>query len=131
MKKRNAFTLIELMLVVIIIGVLASLVMPRLAGRAEKARRAAASADIDANIPSALDLYDMDTGSYPSRLEDLLEKPAGVDNWDGPYVKKLSKDPWGNDYIYRSPGEHSRDYDLSSAGKDGIAGTGDDVVNWE
>lgn len=129
--KKTAFTLIELMLVVVILGVLASLVVPRLAGRAEKARRSAAKADVMANIPSALDLFDMDVGKFPANLEELVKSPAGVNNWDGPYIKRIPKDPWGNDYEYRSPGEHSKDYDLSSKGKDGIAGTDDDIKSWE
>jgi general secretion pathway protein G len=127
---RKAFTLIELMLVVIIIGVLASLVVPRLAGRAEKARRVAAKADVAANIPSALDLYEMDMGEYPPRLEDLIQSP-GSENWDGPYLKKLPKDPWGAEYYYKYPGDHALDYDLASKGKDRTLGTEDDVTNWE
>ena len=127
---KRAFTLIELMLVVIIVGVLASLVVPRLAGKAEKARKAAAKADIEANIPSALDLYEMDMGEYPQRMEDLLQNPGG-DSWDGPYLKKMPKDPWGKEYYYKTPGDHGFDYDLASKGRDGTLGSDDDVTNWE
>lgn len=130
-KWRIGFTLIELMLVVIIIGVLVSLVVPRLAGRAERARRVAAKADIESNIPAALDLYEMDIGEYPQRLEDLLEDSSGEKNWSGPYLKKLPKDPWGRDYYYKYPGEHGVDYDLASKGRDGVLGTEDDITNWE
>ncbi|MCQ9206098.1 MAG: type II secretion system major pseudopilin GspG [Omnitrophica bacterium] len=127
---KKSFTLVELMLVVIIIGILTSLLVPRIAGRTEKAKRMAAKADIEANIPAALDLYEMDIGGYPRQLEDLIQNP-GIDGWDGPYLKKLSKDPWGREYDYRFPGEHGFDYDLSSRAKDGTAGNDDDITNWE
>ncbi len=136
-KHNNAFTLIELMLVVIIIGVLAAMVVPRLAGRSEQAREAAAQADIEANIATALDLYELDNGQYPTTeqgLNALIKKPTSSplpDNWRGPYLKKEPLDPWGKHYTYRYPGEHNiEDYDLASWGKDGFEGGGDDVVNW-
>jgi general secretion pathway protein G len=128
---KKAFTLIELMLVVIIIGLLASAVVPRLAGRAERARRITAKADVEANISSALDLYEIDVGEYPKSLQDLLTNSSGVSNWNGPYLKKMPKDPWGRDYHYKYPGEHNTDYDLASAGKDGILGSEDDITNWQ
>lgn len=127
---KKAFTMIELMLVLIIIGVLASLVVPRLAGRAEKAREIAAKADIEINIPSALDLYEMDLGKYPSKLEDLVSDTSDLVGWTGPYLKKLPKDPWGNPYHYKTPGEHNQDYDLASKGRDGALGGDDDITNW-
>lgn len=129
-KKRNAFTLVELLLVVVIIGVLVAMVMPRLAGRTEQARAAAAKADIEANIASALDLYEIDNGKYPESLEALMEKKEDVKGWKGPYLKKKPIDPWGNPYAYKVPGAHG-DYDLYSYGKDGVEGGGDDVTNWE
>lgn len=138
MNNKKAFTLIELMLVVIIIGVLSALVVPRLAGRSEEARQAAAKADIESNIAMALDLYELDNGQYPTTeqgLAALMTKPASSPvalNWKGPYLKKEPKDPWGKPYIYKSPGEHNTgDYDLTSWGKDGVEGGGDDVFNWE
>ncbi len=138
MKSNKAFTLIELMLVVIIIGVLAAMAIPRLAGRSEQARQAAAQADIEANIATALDLYELDNGQYPTTeqgLAALKTKPTSSpisEGWNGPYLKKMPKDPWGKPYIYKSPGEHNiGDYDLASWGRDGVEGGGDDAVNWE
>ncbi|MDD5617727.1 MAG: type II secretion system major pseudopilin GspG [Candidatus Omnitrophica bacterium] len=138
MKNKNAFTLIELMLVVIIIGVLAAMVMPRLAGRSEQAKEAAAKADIEANMAIALDLYELDNGQYPTTeqgLAALARKPTSApipDNWKKPYLKKEPLDPWGRPYIYKCPGEYNtEEYDLASWGKDGLEGGGDDVVNWQ
>lgn len=122
MQKAKAFTLVELMLVVIIVGILASMVMPKLTGRAERARRAAAKADLEANIPSALDLYEMDHGQYPQSLESLTE----TDESGGPYLKKIPKDPWNNTYHYQRLDAVS--YKLSSLGRDGIEGNDDDII---
>ncbi|MFH1777964.1 MAG: type II secretion system major pseudopilin GspG [Candidatus Omnitrophota bacterium] len=134
----RSFTLIELMLVVMIISVLAALVVPNLAGRAEHARRSAAQADIMSNIPLALDLYELDNGFYPTSeqgLNALCEKPTTSPvplNWNGPYIKKMPKDPWKSEYVYVLPGVHNTDsYDLYSLGKDRAEGGGDDVTNWE
>jgi len=136
--KKSGFTLIELMLVVIIIGTLAALVIPRLAGRAEQARTTAAQADILSNIPMALDLYELDNGAYPTTQQGLLAlveqttTPPLPKNWNGPYLKKKPVDPWGNDYRYSCPGTHNtEDYDLYSLGKDGTEGGDDDIGNWE
>jgi len=130
----KGFTLIELMLVVVIIGALVAMVMPRLTGRGEQARVAAASADINANIATALKLYELDNGNFPSTSEGLaalLVKPSSAKNWNGPYLERKPLDPWGKEYEYKFPGEHRKtDYDLSSLGKDGIE-SADDVTNWE
>ncbi len=134
--KKSGFTLIELMLVVIIIGILVSMVVPRLAGRSEQARKAAANADINANISTALDVYELDNGQYPTTeqgLKSLVTKPDTSPvptNWNGPYIKKIPLDPWGRAYTYKSPGDHNQDYDLYSLGHDGIE-SADDVTNWQ
>lgn len=129
---RAGFTLIELMLVVIILGVLVAMVVPRLTGRSEEARRSVAQADIDANISLALDLYELDNGTYPQTLQELLTQSGSAVNWRGPYLKRKPVDPWGNSYLYKFPGQHNLDgYDLYSPGRDTKEGGNDDVTNWE
>ncbi|MBU0634196.1 MAG: type II secretion system major pseudopilin GspG [Candidatus Omnitrophica bacterium] len=133
-EKGKGFTLIELMLVVIIISALAAMVLPRLAGRSEQARIAAARADVRANIATALKLYELDNGKFPATSEGLnalLTKPASAGNWNGPYIEKEPLDPWNRMYEYKSPGEHRpQDYDLYSLGQDGQEGN-DDISNWD
>jgi len=131
--KKRAFTLIELMLVVIIIGVLAAMVMPRLVGRSEQARIATAKADIESNIALALDMFELDNGRFPTSEEGiaaLRSNPSSLAKWKGPYLKKEAKDPWARAYIYKSPGTHNSDYDLYSSGPNGIEGDSDDIGNW-
>lgn len=132
--KKNAFTLVELMLVVIIIGVLAAMVIPRLTGRSEEARKGVAKADVELNIATALKMYELDNGAFPSTeegLDALISAPSSAKNWKGPYLDKKPLDPWGNPYHYKSPGTHRKDYDLYSSGRDGAEGNEDDVNNWE
>ena len=134
-KNQKGFTLIELMLVVIIIGALTAMVMPRLAGRTEQAKISAAQADVSANIATALKLYELDNGRYPSTedggLQALFTKPGNATNWNGPYLEKKPLDPWGKEYQYRAPGSHrTYDYDLFSLGHDGQE-SDDDVTNWQ
>ncbi len=138
LRDNRGFTLIEIMVVVIILGILASIIVPRLTGRTEQARITKAKVDIK-NIESALELFKLDNGFYPSTeqgLEALVEKPTIgriPKNWkEGGYLKKLPIDPWGNEYVYLSPGEHG-DFDLYSLGADGReGGTGGDadIGNW-
>lgn len=130
MSCKKSFTLIELILVVIIIGALAAMIMPRLTGRSEQAKIVIAKTDITANIAMALDLYELDNGRYPGSLQMLLVNPGGLNNWNGPYIKKKPIDPWGNEYQYKYPQSKGRDYDLYSLGSDGIE-SNDDITNWE
>jgi len=130
---KRGFTLIEIMLVVIIIGALVAMVAPRLTGRAEQARVTAAKADIQVNIATALKLYELDNGRFPTTeegLDALLNKPASATNWNGPYLEKKPLDPWGRSYQYKFPGQHRADYDLYSLGPDGVE-SADDIKNWE
>ena len=136
---RAGFTLIEVLVVVVILGILAAVIVPRIMGRPEEARRTKAAVDIKA-IETALNLYKIDNGSYPTTeqgLEALVSKPETGDvprNWrEGGYLDKIPGDPWGNEYVYLSPGEHG-DFDLSSYGADGEQGGEGkyaDVNNWE
>lgn len=132
---RSAFTLIEMLLVLVILSALAAVLVPRLAGRAEQARVTAAETDIR-NLGLALDAFEIDVGRYPTteeNLDALLEEPPGVTGWRQPYVSSRSGllDPWGNPYIYSYPGQFNRyGYDLNSFGPDGREGTDDDIANW-
>ncbi len=129
--RRHAFTLVEMLLVVTIIGILAALVSPRIAGTGERARQTAARADINGGIKSALGAYEVDNGFYPKSLQDLLVQPSNARNWHGPYLDKLPLDPWGNAYVYYYPGKHNPSgYDLLSIGPDQKEGTDDDIGNW-
>lgn len=129
------FTLLELLVVMVIIGLLAGYVGPRYFTQLGKAEVKAARAQVDA-LGKGLDQMRLDTGHYPSTedgLEALVTRPANEPRWDGPYLSKsVPRDPWGNPYEFRSPGEHG-EYDLFSFGKDGKPG-GDgeaaDITNW-
>jgi general secretion pathway protein G len=137
----RGFTLIELMVVIVILGVLAGLIIPRIMGRPEEARRMKARVQME-SIETALKLYKLDNGSYPTTeqgLQALVEAPAVGDlakKWrKGGYLEKgkVPEDPWDNEYVFLSPGVHG-DFDLMSYGKDGEPGGEDeneDINNWE
>lgn len=132
---QRGFTLLELLVVMVIIGLLAGYVAPKFFAHIGKSEVKVARAQID-SLEKALDAYRLDMGAYPNTeqgLAALVQRPANEARWAGPYLKKgLPSDPWGRPYQYRQPGEHG-DFDLLSYGKDGQAGgTGEaqDLVNW-
>jgi general secretion pathway protein G len=123
-RRARGFTLLELLVVIVIIGLLTAIVGPRYFSQIGKSEQSTAKAQIDA-LSKALDAYRLDTGHYPSTeqgLQALVNKPNGEAKWNGPYMqKKIPPDPWGKDYIYRTPGQ-TAEFDLLSYGKDGQAG---------
>ena len=136
---QRGFTLIEIMVGVVIIGVLGAIVVPQFMSRPDQAKVTAARTDVQA-ISTALEMYRLDTFSYPSTqqgLEALVKRPTGTPvakNWNPQgYLKTLPLDPWGSPYQYLNPGTHSAGYDLFSFGSDGVLGGEDyaaDIGNW-
>ena len=124
----RGFTLIELLIVMIIIGLLSALVGPKMFSKVGKSRIQAVRAQISL-FETALDTYRLDNYNYPSSLEALVRDPGLEGTWDGPYIKKIPKDPWGNDYIYKS--EENNSFVIVSSGQDGMEGTEDDISNQE
>lgn len=132
----GGFTLIELLVVMVILGLLAALVAPRLFGKVGQSKLGAAQAQIEL-FGTALDALRLDIGRYPTTaegLQALVERPAGVESWQGPYLRKaVPPDPWGRPYVYKSPGDHG-EYDLISYGADGQSGgegESQDIVSWK
>jgi general secretion pathway protein G len=133
-RDRAGFTLIELLLVLVILGVLAAIVVPKFTNRSKEARQTAAKTDIS-GMATALDAFEIDQGRFPSNeegLNALITAPPNLTNWKTPYLPRVPKDPWGNAYIYKYPGQkNASGYDLYSVGPDGREGGDDDIGNWE
>ena len=133
-RAHSAFTLIELLVVIIILAILAAVVIPRVVGRTEDARVSQAISNIQ-SFSSQMETYYADTGGYPTQdqgLNALITNP-GTPKWNGPYLTntpKIPLDPWGHPYIYKTPGDDGRPYDIISAGKDGQPGTEDDIKSY-
>jgi general secretion pathway protein G len=134
--RSGGFTLLELLVVMVIIGLLAGFVAPRYFSQVGKSRVKATRAQIDA-LDKALEQFRIDVGRLPTTEEGLAAlntAPPGMQNWEGPYLKKaVPPDPWGHPYVYLEPGTHQNDFDLASYGRDGrTGGTGEDadLVNW-
>jgi general secretion pathway protein G len=134
--KHSGFTLLELLVVMVIIGLLAGIVAPRYFSQVGKSRVKAARAQID-SLDKALEQFRIDTGRLPSTEEGLAalnSAPPGMTNWEGPYLKRaVPPDPWGHPYIYVQPGTHQNDFDLESYGRDGQPGGTEedaDLGNW-
>lgn len=136
-KRERGFTLIELLVVMVIIALLASLVAPKLFSKLGASKQKAAKAQIQM-IETALDAFRLDVGRYPTTAEGLKvlwQDPGNIKGWDGPYLPKPVKaDPWGNPYVYKSPGDNGKPYELKSLGADGKeGGTGEnaDISVWD
>ncbi len=130
----QAFTLVEMLLVLVVLGILAAIVYPNLAKYPVDSRVKAAKVQIAA-LGSALGAFQIENGHFPSSsggLKDLVQRPKDAPDWRAPYMERIPQDPWGHDYIYVSPGKHNvATFDLMSMGPDGQAGTADDIGNWE
>ena len=132
----RGFTLVELLVVLVILGLLAVIAVPQVAKLLGGAERKTAAIQID-QLSGILDIYRLDVGNYPSTedgLNALVERPAGAERWNGPYLRKAESliDPWRNPYVYRYPGEHGEFdlYSLGNDGREGGEGDAEDITNW-
>jgi general secretion pathway protein G len=133
-KSDKGFSLIELIVVLVILGLLAAVVGPRVYKYLAQGKEKIAKIQIK-ELEGALQLFSFDMGRYPNTsegLEALVRNPGNAESWNGPYLSKseVPKDPWGKPYLYRSPGEHG-DFDLLSDGPDGVEGGEDDIMSWK
>jgi general secretion pathway protein G len=132
-KTKKAFTLVEMMAVVVIIGILAAVIAPKFFGQVDKANKTRVLQDIE-SIEKAVTLYKFDTNEFPEDLRDLVKNPGENPNWNGPYLDKVPEDPWGNEYQYVAPGGEDREFDVWSYGRDGTdggEGTDADITSWD
>lgn len=133
----RGFTLVEILVVITIIGLIMGLVGPRVLNYLTESKAKAAKIQIE-SFSSALDLYFLDNGRYPNSSEGLaalVQRPGSLTSWNGPYLKgaTVPNDPWGNSYVYRSPGQHGTNFDIVSYGADGQeggTGSASDIVSW-
>jgi len=124
MRKNTGFTMMELLIVIVILGLLASLVAPKMFSKQSSSMRKIAKAQMQM-FETSLDTYRLDMGDYPNSMEEL--RKSDKPNWDGPYLPKaIPLDPWGNSYVYKSPGNDGEPYYLASYGKDGQEGGEED-----
>jgi general secretion pathway protein G len=130
--RNRGFTLIELLLVMVILAILAAVVVPRMVGKSEMAKLAAAKTDINM-LEGALNTFEVETGRFPTSEEGLAAlstRPGNVQTWNGPYVQHPPKDPWGNAYVYVYPGQHNpTGYDLYTT-HNGTDTSGNEINNW-
>jgi general secretion pathway protein G len=127
--RRSAFTLIELLLVMVIIAILAAIVVPKFVGRSEQAKHTKAVGDIS-SMQTALEAFEVDNSRFPTTeegLNALVTNPGNLPNWKG-YLPKVPEDPWGHAYVYRCPGANNKDYDLMSTGPSGQEGNADNIT---
>lgn len=129
----KAFTLVEMMAVVVIIGILAAFIAPKFFGQVDTAKITAAKTDIK-KIEQAIQLYRMETGQMPEKIRDLVREPEDIRGWNGPYLDRELKDPWGNKYEFSVPGNDGRDYEIVCYGQDGREGgekAAKDIKSWD
>ena len=134
MKRSQGFSLVEILIVIALIGIVATLVIGNVGSGFASGQSKTAKSQIAA-VGMSVERYYLDNGAYPDRLEDLVQKPGNATNWGGPYAKQSQlTDPWGSPLEYRAPGEGGRDFDLVSLGKDkrqGGEGNAKDIASWE